>query len=145
MAFTTEKDGFSLKRLYNKCQEYPDTGYVLIIKDTDNNIFGAYCNTTLQTKGQVFQGSCLSFVFKMQPEMEFFEGQEGGHNFQYCEQEYFFLGTGGQEGSSNCALMLDKELLTGHSYKCASYASEALHNGTGSKFTCSTLELYVLI
>ncbi len=84
-------------------------------------------------------------MFKLQAEMQFFQGQEGrGHNFQYCDSDYFFLGTGEEQGSS-CALMLDKELLNGHSYKCAAYDSEALHNGTGSQFTCATLELFVLI
>ncbi|XP_037964086.2 oxidation resistance protein 1 isoform X4 [Plutella xylostella] len=64
LAFSTSQHGFSLASMYRKMQRV-DTPVLLVIQDTDNNVFGALTSCALHPS-EHFYGTGESFVFSFQ-------------------------------------------------------------------------------
>lgn len=106
LMFSSDQDGYSLKRVYNKCIDYIGYGYVVVVKESNGTVFGGYSDSMLGVQGQKFRGTSVSFVFQVEPEVIFYQGQEDCYMFQYCDQEYFFLGSGEADSMYNNYLIL---------------------------------------
>merc|ERR1712227_331486 len=84
---------------------------ILVIKDTEGNVFGARASTSwIDTAGGwVGNGEC--FLFSIQPKMAIFHSTGKDENFQLLTKER--LAMGGREG--NFGLELDTDLSSGRS------------------------------
>ena len=84
---------------------------ILIIKDTDGNVFGAHASTSwCNTKGGwVGNGEC--FIFSIQPKMAVFHSTGKDENHQMLTGDC--LAMGGSPG--NYGLCLDSDLSSGSS------------------------------
>merc|ERR1719410_2156703 len=84
---------------------------VLVVKDTDGNVFGAHASTSwCDTEGGwVGNGEC--FLFSIQPKMAVFHSSGKDENFQQLTGEHLALG-GGQ---GKFGLELDADLSSGRS------------------------------
>lgn len=84
---------------------------ILVVKDTEGNVFGAHASTSwIDTDGGwVGNGEC--FLFSIQPKMAIFHSTGKDENFQMLTKEHFAMG--GREG--NFGLELDADLSSGRS------------------------------
>merc|ERR1719318_1694024 len=93
--FSTLSHARSLEEMMSKiCYKGPT---IIIIKDTDGNMFGAHASTSwCDTEGGwVGNGEC--FLFSIQPKMAIFHSTGKDENFQMLSSE--FLALGGQPGN----------------------------------------------
>lgn len=67
LAFTTSHMGFSLKSLYRSLAKY-EGPVLLIIKDTDQAVFGAFCSCSLQCS-ESFYGTGETYLFTFKNEI----------------------------------------------------------------------------
>jgi len=107
--FSSLSHARSLEEMMSKiCYKGPT---LIIIKDTDGNMFGAHASTSwCDTEGGwVGNGEC--FLFSIQPKMAIFHSTGKDENFQMLSSE--FLALGGQPG--NFGLELNSELTSGSS------------------------------
>merc|ERR1719318_2485280 len=107
--FSTLSHARSLEEMMSKiCYKGPT---IIIIKDTDGNMFGAHASTSwCDTEGGwVGNGECL--LFSIQPKMAIFHSTGKDENFQMLTKEHFAMG--GREG--NFGLELDADLSSGRS------------------------------
>ncbi|XP_059049404.1 TLD domain-containing protein 2 isoform X2 [Achroia grisella] len=68
LAFSTSQHGFSLASMYRKMQRV-DTPVLLVIQDTDNNVFGALTSCALHPS-EHFYGTGESLLFSFQRVLE---------------------------------------------------------------------------
>lgn len=148
--YNLDQHGVSLATLYSKCHEYRDKlserpGFVLIVKDNNGSIFGAFVNEYFRpSKSYYGNGEC--FLFKTQVL------QQGGLRFKafpwtglndyqiYCTSE--FISVGGGDGKYG--LWLDDRLEKGLSSTTLTFGNEALSNDAedGRPFAVQTVEVW---
>merc|ERR1719500_1747740 len=82
---------------------------MLVIKDTDGNMFGAHASTSWCNTEGGWVGNGESFLFSIQPKMAIFHSTGKDENFQMLSDE--LLALGGQPG--NFGLELNNDLTSG--------------------------------
>jgi len=84
MTFSTETNGFSLKQLYRRSTDVDqDTPALIIVKDIEQNLFGAYISQQLMVS-EGFYGTGESFLFTFHPEFHVYHWT--GHNQFFCQR-----------------------------------------------------------
>merc|ERR1719189_3454601 len=107
--YSSQTHGRSLEELSGRVQYKGPT--VLVVKDTEGNVFGAHASTSwCDTEGGwVGNGEC--FIFSIQPKMAVFHSTGKDENFQLMTGEH--LAMGGNPG--NFGLVLNRDLSGGSS------------------------------
>lgn len=135
LIYSTKVDGFSLHRLYLRCQEIAPL--ILIIRSLENNIFGAFLADALQIKFSSYYGTGETFLFSIVPIPMHYRWSHCNRYMLFVEQNQLACGGGGNTGYG---LSIDDELLNGCSMRCATFENEPLNAGN-EEFQCSELEV----
>ncbi|UZJ57139.1 hypothetical protein CBS101457_006459 [Exobasidium rhododendri] len=121
-----------------------DAGLVLAIKDSNDNIFGAFVNERIRAQSSYY-GSGECFLWKAVGDSEVKTYKWTGCNDYMVLTEAHYLSFGGGDGKYG--LWLDGQLEKGVSSKCPAFDNEVLcETDPGSKqqgdFECITLEVW---
>ena len=133
--FSISVDGSSLKTLYNKCEGI--TNSVLIIKDDDGNIFGAYASEEYAPSSKFFgTGECFLFTFYKLNKIHVYCSTGINDSYMYCDNEQISFGC----SDDYFSLCLRNNLLDGYSRHTKTYNNEPLNNK--DKFVIYKLEIF---
>ncbi|XP_032079097.1 oxidation resistance protein 1 isoform X3 [Thamnophis elegans] len=120
LVFSTAKHGMSLKTLYRTMAGL-DTPVLLVIKDSDGQIFGALASEPFKVSDG-FYGTGETFLFTFCPEFEVFKWT--GDNMFFLKGDMDALAFGG--GGGEFALWLDGDLYHGRSNSCKTFGNRIL-------------------
>ncbi|XP_017782920.1 PREDICTED: uncharacterized protein LOC108567137 isoform X17 [Nicrophorus vespilloides] len=137
LAFSTSQHGFSLNSMYRKMHKL-ESPILLVIQDTDNNVFGALTSCALQVSDH-FYGTGESLLFRFSPQFQVYNWT--GENLYFIKGNNESLSIGAGDGKFG--LWLDGDLYQGRSEPCKTYGNEALTPSVD--FVVKTLECWVFI
>ncbi|XP_047924739.2 oxidation resistance protein 1 isoform X4 [Anser cygnoides] len=120
LAYSTAKHGMSLKTLYRTMMGL-DTPVLLVIKDSDGQIFGALASEPFKVSDG-FYGTGETFLFTFSPDFEVFKWT--GDNMFFIKGDMDSLAFGG--GGGEFALWLDGDLYHGRSHSCKTFGNHTL-------------------
>ncbi|XP_021245007.1 oxidation resistance protein 1 isoform X7 [Numida meleagris] len=120
LAYSTAKHGMSLKTLYRTMLGL-DTPVLLVIKDSDGQIFGALASEPFKVSDG-FYGTGETFLFTFSPDFEVFKWT--GDNMFFIKGDMDSLAFGG--GGGEFALWLDGDLYHGRSHSCKTFGNHTL-------------------
>jgi len=171
LVYSLEQDGASLATLYDKCDAYRGrrVGFVLVVKDCEGGIFGAYLSDVPHPAPKYFgTGECFLWRASVlaslppppsedtsklttrvttlpaaphTPSIRFKAFPYSGVNEYYmlCEQHFLSLGA----GDGKYGLWLNDALEKGISSACDTYGNERLSD-EGEKFGVLGVEVWVI-
>ncbi|XP_060518597.1 oxidation resistance protein 1 isoform X3 [Cylas formicarius] len=137
LVFSTSQHGFSLNSMYRKMFKL-ESPVLLVIEDTDNNVFGALTSCALHVSDH-FYGTGESLLFRFTPEFQVYNWT--GENLYFIKGNNESLSIGAGDGKFG--LWLDGDLYLGRSEKCKTYANESLTPKID--FVVKTLECWAFI
>ncbi|XP_075070057.1 oxidation resistance protein 1 isoform X2 [Mixophyes fleayi] len=120
LVYSTAKHGMSLKTLYRTMLGL-DTPALLVIKDSDAQIFGALASEPFKVSDG-FYGTGETFLFTFCPDFEVFKWT--GDNMFFIKGDMDSLAFGG--GGGEFALWLDGDLYHGRSHSCKTFGNPTL-------------------
>ncbi|XP_077127178.1 oxidation resistance protein 1 isoform X1 [Ranitomeya variabilis] len=120
LVYSTAKHGMSLKTLYRTMLGL-DTPVLLVIKDSDAQIFGALASEPFKIS-DCFYGTGETFLFTFCPEFKVFKWT--GDNMFFIKGDMDALAFGG--GGGEFALWLDGDLYHGRSHSCKTFDNDTL-------------------
>ncbi|XP_054836412.1 TLD domain-containing protein 2 [Eublepharis macularius] len=120
LIYCTTRDGYSLKTMYRSMTDLVSP-ILLVIRDTDGQIFGAFSSTTIHVSSS-FYGNGEMFLFSFTPQLKVFKWT--GKNTFFVKGDADSLAIGG--GSGKFGLWLDGDLNHGGSHPCETFNNEAL-------------------
>nr|XP_032519806.1 nuclear receptor coactivator 7 isoform X3 [Danaus plexippus plexippus] len=169
LTFSTSQHGFSLASMYRKMQRV-DSPVLLVIQDTDNNVFGALTSCAFRPS-EHFYGTGESLLFSFQREERRLsqtkdEHKEAGDEkdkdkdeqvvplktkFKYWgwtgDNMYFIRGSNDNisigAGDGKFGLWLDGDLYLGRTQRCTTYGNEPLT--TREDFVVKIMECWTFI
>ncbi|XP_020381613.2 oxidation resistance protein 1-like [Rhincodon typus] len=115
LIYSTAKHGMSLKTLYRSMTGI-DTPMLLVIKDSDGQIFGALASEPFKVS-DCFYGTGETFLFTFYPEFKIFKWT--GDNMFFIKGDMDSLAFGG--GGGEIGLWLDGDLYHGRSHSCKTF------------------------
>jgi hypothetical protein len=135
--YTISVDGTSLKSFYNRCKEKKLNNSLLIIKDSENNIFGAYASEILAPSNHFFgTAECFLFTFYKENKIYVYNSTRKNEHYIYCDSNQICFGC----SDDYFSLCLSNNFLEGYSQKTQTYDNECLTNS--DKFTIVKFELW---
>ncbi|XP_073488245.1 oxidation resistance protein 1 isoform X2 [Aquarana catesbeiana] len=120
LVYSTAKHGMSLKTLYRTMLGL-DTPVLLVIKDSDAQIFGALASEPFKVS-DCFYGTGETFLFTFCPDFQVFKWT--GDNMFFIKGDMDSLAFGG--GGGEFALWLDGDLYHGRSHSCKTFENTIL-------------------
>lgn len=120
LAYSTVKHGTSLKTLYRSLADV-DSPVLLVIKDMDNQIFGAFSTHPFRVSEHCY-GTGETFLYSFCPEIKVYRWT--GENSYFVKGNTDSLQMGG--GGGQLGLWLDAELYRGTTTKCATFNNQPL-------------------
>ena len=133
--FSISIDGCALKTFYNKCQEINNS--ILVIKDDDDNIFGAYASECFEPNRNFSgTGECFLFTFYKGNKIHVFNSTGINRFFMYCDDEQICFGC----SDDYFSLSLRNDFLEGYSHTTQTYQNQPL--SSKDKFIIVKLELW---
>ena len=135
--FSISIDGCLLKSFYNRCKDRNINNSLLVIKDSENNIFGAYASDMFKPS-DIFYGNseCFLFTFYKENKINVYNATNKNEHYMYCDDEQICFGC----SDDYFSLCLKNNFLNGYSQKTQTYDNECLTNS--EKFTITKLELW---
>ncbi|XP_076270958.1 TLD domain-containing protein mustard isoform X3 [Rhynchophorus ferrugineus] len=137
LVFSTSQHGFSLNSMYRKMSKL-ESPILLVIEDTDNNVFGALTSCALHVSDH-FYGTGESLLFRFTPHFQVYNWT--GENLYFIKGNNESLSIGAGDGKFG--LWLDGDLYLGRSESCKTYANEPLTPKID--FVVKTLECWAFI
>ncbi|KAK2856258.1 hypothetical protein Q5P01_004993 [Channa striata] len=134
LAYSTVKHGTSLKTLYRNLADV-DGPVLLVIKDMDNQIFGAFSTHPFRLSEHCY-GTGETFLYSFCPEIKVYRWT--GENSYFVKGNTDSLQMGG--GSGQLGLWLDAELYRGTTTKCATFNNQPL--SAHQDFNIHSLEIW---
>ena len=133
--FSFSQDGMDIKTLFKKCEGIKNS--ILVIKDNEKNIFGAFVSDILYPSG-TFSGTPNAFLFTFYKEEKIhaYKATEINDNYMFCDYEQICFGSSGEDFS----LSLKNNLLDGSTKTTDTYKNKPLNGG--DKFTIVNLEIW---
>ncbi|XP_064269148.1 nuclear receptor coactivator 7 isoform X3 [Passer domesticus] len=120
LAYSTLEHGTSLKTLYRKSASL-DSPVLLVIKDMDNQIFGAYATHPFRFSDHYY-GTGETFLYTFSPHFKVFKWS--GENSYFINGDTTSLELGG--GGGRFGLWLDADLYHGRSNSCSTFNNDIL-------------------
>ncbi|XP_074920016.1 nuclear receptor coactivator 7 isoform X1 [Chelonoidis abingdonii] len=120
LAYSTLEHGTSLKTLYRKSASL-DSPVLLVIKDMDNQIFGAYATHPFRFSDHYY-GTGETFLYTFSPNFKVFKWS--GENTYFINGDISSLELGG--GGGRFGLWLDVDLYHGRSNSCSTFNNDIL-------------------
>ncbi|XP_010139218.1 PREDICTED: nuclear receptor coactivator 7 isoform X1 [Buceros rhinoceros silvestris] len=120
LAYSTLEHGTSLKTLYRKSASL-DSPVLLVIKDMDNQIFGAYATHPFRFSDHYY-GTGETFLYTFSPNFKVFRWS--GENTYFINGDTSSLELGG--GGGRFGLWLDADLYHGRSNSCSTFNNDIL-------------------
>ncbi|XP_053566693.1 nuclear receptor coactivator 7 isoform X2 [Bombina bombina] len=120
LVYSTQNHGTSLKTLYRNLASL-DSPVLLVVKDMDNQVFGAYATHPFRVSDHYF-GTGETFLFSFDSEFKVFKWS--GVNSYFINGDIRFLELGGEGGRSG--LWIDSDLYHGRSNPCSTFNNETL-------------------
>lgn len=120
LAYSTLEHGTSLKTLYRKSASL-DSPVLLVIKDMDNQIFGAYATHPFKFSDHYY-GTGETFLYTFSPNFKVFKWS--GENSYFINGDITSLEFGG--GGGRFGLWLDADLYHGRSNSCSTFNNDIL-------------------
>ncbi|XP_042676043.1 nuclear receptor coactivator 7 isoform X1 [Centrocercus urophasianus] len=120
LAYSTLEHGTSLKTLYRKSASL-DSPVLLVIKDMDNEIFGAYATHPFRFSDHYY-GTGETFLYTFSPNFKVFKWS--GENTYFINGDMTSLELGG--GGGRFGLWLDADLYHGRSNSCSTFNNDIL-------------------
>ncbi|XP_030346735.1 nuclear receptor coactivator 7 isoform X4 [Strigops habroptila] len=120
LAYSTLEHGTSLKTLYRKSASL-DSPVLLVIKDMDNQIFGAYATHPFRFSDHYY-GTGETFLYTFSPHFKVFKWS--GENTYFINGDTSSLELGG--GGGRFGLWLDADLYHGRSNSCSTFNNDIL-------------------
>ncbi|XP_051853656.1 nuclear receptor coactivator 7 isoform X2 [Antechinus flavipes] len=120
LAYSTIEHGTSLKTLYRKSASL-DSPVLLVIKDMDNQIFGAYATHPFKFSDHYY-GTGETFLYTFSPNFKVFKWS--GENSYFINGDISSLELGGGDG--RFGLWLDADLYHGRSNSCSTFNNDIL-------------------
>ncbi|XP_074656479.1 oxidation resistance protein 1-like [Tubulanus polymorphus] len=120
LIYSSDQNGFSLKTLYRSMCGF-DTPVLLVIKDTNNRVFGALTSCSLKMS-EHFYGTGESFIYTFNPEFRVYPWTGENNFFIKGNRESLAMGA----GSGSFGLWLDGDIYHGRSQKCETYDNDPL-------------------
>nr|XP_046229045.1 nuclear receptor coactivator 7 isoform X2 [Scatophagus argus] len=134
LAYSTMKHGTSLKTLYRSLADV-DSPVLLVIKDMDNQIFGAFSTHPFRVSEHCY-GTGETFLYSFCPEIKVYRWT--GENSYFVKGNTDSLQMGG--GGGQLGLWLDAELYRGTTTKCATFDNQPL--SAQQDFNIHSLEVW---
>jgi hypothetical protein len=136
LLYTMSKDGCSLKTFYYKSEDVKNS--ILLIKDDNQNVFGAFVSEPFRINTQAFYGTGETFLFS------FFK-TERIHCFPSTGLNDYYIYSDDKIVCFGCSdnyfsLSLENDFMTGYSKTTQTYKNPAL--STKDNFFISKLELW---
>ncbi|XP_067305592.1 nuclear receptor coactivator 7 isoform X2 [Pseudorasbora parva] len=137
LVYSTAEHGTSLRTLYRKMGEL-DRPVLMVIKDTDNQVFGAFSSEPFRVSSYCY-GTGETFLYSFSPEFQIFRWS--GENSYFVRGFLDSLQIGG--GGGPFGLWLDADLYRGASYSCDTFCNRplSLHHD----FTIQDLEVWTFV
>ena len=133
--FSISVDGCALKTFYDKCQEINNS--ILVVKDDDNNIFGAYASERFEpTKNFMGTGECFLFTYFKGNKIHVFNSTGINRFYMYCDDKQICFGC----SDDYFSLSLTNDFLEGYTQTTQTYQNLPL--SSKDKFTIVRLELW---
>ncbi|XP_065537020.1 nuclear receptor coactivator 7 isoform X3 [Lathamus discolor] len=120
LVYSTLEHGTSLKTLYRKSSSL-DSPVLLVIKDMDNQIFGAYATQPFRFSDHYY-GTGETFLYTFSPHFKVFKWS--GENTYFINGDTSSLELGG--GGGRFGLWLDADLYHGRSNSCSTFNNDIL-------------------
>ncbi|XP_015206267.2 nuclear receptor coactivator 7 isoform X2 [Lepisosteus oculatus] len=120
LVYSTAVHGTSLKTLYRNLAHL-DSPVLLVIKDVDNQVFGALTSHPLKVSDHCY-GTGETFLYTFSPEFKIFRWS--GENSYFIKGDTDSVELGG--GGGHFGLWLDADLYHGSSYPCYTFQNETL-------------------
>ncbi|NXS62047.1 NCOA7 protein, partial [Brachypteracias leptosomus] len=120
LAYSTLEHGTSLKTLYRKSASL-DSPVLLVIKDMDNQLFGAYATHPFRFSDHYY-GTGETFLYTFSPNFKVFKWS--GENTYFINGDTSSLELGG--GGGRFGLWLDADLYHGRSNSCSTFNNDIL-------------------
>nr|XP_025721007.1 nuclear receptor coactivator 7 isoform X1 [Callorhinus ursinus] len=120
LAYSTLEHGTSLKTLYRKSASL-DSPVLLVVKDMDNQIFGAYATHPFKFSDHYY-GTGETFLYTFSPNFKVFKWS--GENSYFINGDISSLELGG--GGGRFGLWLDADLYHGRSNSCSTFNNDIL-------------------
>ncbi|CAM4535710.1 nuclear receptor coactivator 7 isoform X2 [Caretta caretta] len=120
LAYSTLEHGTSLKTLYRKSASL-DSPVLLVVKDMDNQIFGAYATHPFRFSDHYY-GTGETFLYTFSPNFKVFKWS--GENTYFINGDTSSLELGG--GGGRFGLWLDADLYHGRSNSCSTFNNDIL-------------------
>ncbi|KAK9870388.1 hypothetical protein WA026_007953 [Henosepilachna vigintioctopunctata] len=137
LIFSTSQHGFSLNSMYRKMYKL-ESPILLVIEDTDNNVFGALTSCALQVS-EHFYGTGESLLFRFSPEFQVYNWT--GENLYFIKGNNESLSIGAGDGKFG--LWLDGDLYLGRTEMCKTYGNDPLTPSLD--FVVKTLECWAFV
>lgn len=143
LKYSLEQHGASLKTLYEQsnphARDHQQRGYLIVIKDARNGVFGAYSNEHLKPSDGRYRGNGDCFLWKLNGEESITAYNYTGKNdfMVFCTKH--FISFGGGDG--HYGLWVDDSLEKGVTYQSLTYGNDVL-SVQGSKFDVIGLEVW---
>ena len=129
-------DFLILKTLINKTEEYQNT--ILIVKDDENNVFGAYASEAFELSGNFYgTGETFLFSFFKEDRIHVYNSTGINENYIYGDQKQLAFGC----SDDYFSLTLENDLYDGYSRMTQTYKNQRL-NGNKDKFIIIKLEVW---
>ncbi|XP_069582187.1 nuclear receptor coactivator 7 isoform X2 [Ranitomeya imitator] len=120
LAYSTQQHGTSLKTLYRNLFSL-DSPVLLVIKDMDNQVFGAYATHPFRLSDHYY-GTGETFLLTFNPDFKAFKWS--GDNSYFINGDTTSLELGG--GGGGFGLWLDSDLYHGRSNTCSTFNNDVL-------------------
>uniref|UniRef100_A0A8C4X1Z0 Oxidation resistance 1b n=1 Tax=Eptatretus burgeri TaxID=7764 RepID=A0A8C4X1Z0_EPTBU len=120
LLYSTSEHGMSLKTLY-RTMSNTDAPVLLVIKDTDKQVFGALASDPFKVSDHFF-GTGETFLFAFNPAFKSYKWT--GENMFFIKGDMDSLAIGG--GSGQFGLWLDEDLYHGRSHFCKTFNNDTL-------------------
>ncbi|XP_061479750.1 nuclear receptor coactivator 7 isoform X2 [Rhineura floridana] len=120
LVYSTQEHGTSLKTLYRKSASL-DSPVLLVIKDMDNQVFGAYATHPFRFSDHYY-GTGETFLYTFDPLFKVFKWS--GENTYFINGDVTSLELGGGDG--RFGLWLDADLYHGRSNCCNTFNNDIL-------------------
>ncbi|KAH0622283.1 hypothetical protein JD844_024451 [Phrynosoma platyrhinos] len=120
LVYSTQEHGTSLKTLYRKSTSL-DSPVLLVVKDMDNQIFGAYATHPFRFSDHYY-GTGETFLYTFNPLFKVFKWS--GENTYFINGDVTSLELGGGDG--RFGLWLDADLYHGRSNCCSTFNNDIL-------------------